>query len=276
MDAISLRRTALAGAVVAASVVATVGGLAVLFGTEGRRAYHAVGHRLGDRGPDADKIYRPAWGKPLLLVVAGDSVAASLGATRPAATLGANLAVALSDHAHRAVELRTVAVVGAKTSDVNGQLDSLNGAVPFITLVIVGGNDLTNRVSLATSIKELTAVMLRLREMGSAVVVGTCPDFDTLPSLPKPLREVGGQLSRRLATAQFKAATAAGARPVLLGRAVRSIFLSEPHDMFAIDGFHPSTLGYRRASAVIIPAVLSAYNHSNEGRAARQDGAPSN
>ncbi|MGA7206464.1 MAG: SGNH/GDSL hydrolase family protein [Specibacter sp.] len=261
MDVMQLRRAGLAGAIVAASVAATVGGVALLFRTEGRMAQQTVGHRLGDRGPDADRVYRHAWGSTVHLVVAGDSVADSLGAATASATLGANLAVALSDHAHRAVELRTVAVVGARSSTINAQIDSLeDGFDPDITVIIVGGNDLTNHVPLTESIKELREVVLRLRANGSEVVVGTVPDFDTLPSLPSPLREFGGQMSRRLATAQFKAAAAAGAHPVLLGRAVRQIFLADPHNMFAIDGFHPSSLGYRRAAAALIPAMLGAYD----------------
>jgi len=276
MDLSSLRRAGLAGAIVAGSVAATVGGIALLFRTEGRMAAQTVGHRLGDRGPDADRVYRPAWGNPLLLVVAGDSVAGSLGAATASATLGANLAVALSDHAHRAVELRTVAAVGARTSTLDHQIDTLpEGTVPDIAVIVVGGNDLTNHVPLADSIKALGAVIGRLRAAGSEVVVGTCPDFDTLPSLPSPLREFGGQMSRRLAAAQFKAARAAGAHPVLLGRAVRQIFLAEPHDMFAIDGFHPSSLGYRRATAAMIPAVLAAYDAGRPGSAGPAAGGPS-
>ncbi|MDQ0279613.1 lysophospholipase L1-like esterase [Arthrobacter silviterrae] len=260
MDLPQLRKASLAGAIVAASVAATVGALAVVFRTEGRMAQEAVGHRLGDRGPDADGMYRSDWGRPVRLVMAGDSVADSLGATTAAATLGANLAVALSDHAHRAVELRTIATVGAQTATLDSQLDTLAGTFrPDITVIIVGGNDLTNHVPLVDSIKALKDFVARLRGLGGEVVVGTCPDFDTLPSLPSPLREVGGQLSRRLAGAQFKAAKAAGAHPVLLGRAVRQIFLVEPHDMFAIDGFHPSSLGYRRAAGALVPAVVAAY-----------------
>jgi lysophospholipase L1-like esterase len=261
MNVTQLRKAGLAGAIVAASVAATVGGVALLFRTEGRMAQEAVGHRLGDRGPDADRVYRHAWGNPLHLVVAGDSVADSLGAATASATLGANLAVALSDHAHRAVELRTVAVVGARTTAINSQIDALGDNFdPDITVIIVGGNDLTNHVPLADSIKAMREVVLRLRADGSEVVVGTVPDFDTLPSLPSPLREFGGQMSRRLAAAQFKAAEGAGAHAVLLGRAVRQIFLADPHDMFAIDGFHPSSLGYRRAAAALIPAMLGAYD----------------
>ncbi len=83
-------------------------------------------------------------------------------------------------------------------------------------------------------------------------MVGTCPDFDTLPSVPIPLRELGGQLSRRLATAQFKAATAADAHPVLMGKAVRQVFPSDPRGMFAIGGFHPSDRGYQQAALALV------------------------
>lgn len=261
MEVSQWRKASLAGGIVAASLAATVGGIALLFKAEGRAAQQTVGHRLGDNGPDADTVYRPEWGNPLRLVIAGDSVAASLGASTPKATLGAALALALAEHAGRAVELRTIAVVGAQTSAVLGQIATLPANFgPNVTVIIVGGNDLTNHIPLAASIKSLGLAIANVQALGSQVVVGTVPDFDTLPSLPQPLREFGGQVSRRLATAQFKAAAAAGAHPVLLGRAVRQIFLSDPRYMFSIDGFHPSSMGYRSASLALMPAVLAAYD----------------
>ena len=275
MDASSLRRVSMAGAIVTASVAATVGGVALLFRAEGRQAQEHVGHRLGDRGPDADAVYWPEWGNPVHLVIAGDSVADSLGAATPAATVGAILARALAGHAHRAVELRTIATVGARTEAVLAQLDTLPaGFIPDITVVIVGGNDLTGHVPLAESIMALQEVVQALQSLGSAVVLGTCPDFDTLPSLPQPLREFGGQMSRRLAAAQFTAAAAAGAHPVLLGRAVRQIFLSDPGDMFAVDGFHPSSLGYRAASLALVPALLDAFDAGHPGAGGPATGVP--
>lgn len=266
MEITQWRKASLAGGIVAASLAATVGGIALLFKAEGRAAQLTVGHRLGDKGPAADTIYRPELGNPLRLVIAGDSVAASLGATTPNATVGAILALALADHAGRAVELRSIAVVGAQTAAVLTQIATLPaGFGPDVTVIIVGGNDLTGHIPLANSIKSLELAIANLQALGSQVVVGTVPDFDTLPSLPSPLREFGGQMSRRLATAQFKAATAAGAHPVLLGRAVRQTFLSSPQDMFSIDGFHPSSMGYRSAALALVPAVLAAYYADYEG-----------
>ena len=265
MEHSHLRKASVAATIVAASVGATVGAIALLFRAEGHQAEALVGHRLGDNGPDADAVYNPEWGNPVHLVMAGDSVAASLGASTSENTLGAILATFLSGHTHRAVELHTIAVVGARTSGVAAQLDVLEqlGFAPDITVLIVGGNDLTGHVSLSESVSELRRVIGRLCALGSEVVVGTCPDFDTLPSLPKPLREFGGQMSRRLASAQFKTAVAAGARPVLLGKAVRQLFLTNPTYMFAIDGYHPSSLGYQSASLALLPALQEAFNSAH-------------
>lgn len=271
MEGSWLRKATFAGAIVAASIGATVGGIAWLFRAEGKMAQETVGHRLGDSGPNADRVYRPSWGNPVRLVIAGDSLADSLGATTAPATVGANLAVALADHAHRAVLLRTIAVVGARTDAINGQLDGLpDGFAPDIVVIVVGGNDLTNHVPLAESIAALESVIVRFRHLGAEVVVGTCPDFDTLPALPSPLREFGGQMSRRLAAAQFRAAGAAGAHPVLLGKAVRQQFLADPADMFSIDHFHPSSTGYRRASEALVPEVVKAFDVLAKRRPAGQ------
>ncbi len=241
--------------------MAIVGGAAALFVAEGRVAARAIGAPLGDVAPDADGVYNPERGDPIRLLMVGDSLAASLGAATASETVGALLARGLSQHTNRAVELRTVAVVGAETTHVPGQLDTLPlDYAADIAVVVVGGNDIIQRVPVAASARTLQGVLQRLRASHCEVVVGTCPDFDTVRPLPVPLREVGGQLSRRLAEAQHRAAVAAGARPVSLGKLLHQPFWDNPAVMFAIDGFHPSSMGYERASAALLPAVLDAFD----------------
>ncbi|MFT4211991.1 MAG: SGNH/GDSL hydrolase family protein, partial [Microbacterium sp.] len=66
------------------------------------------------------------------------------------------------------------------------------------------------------------------------------------------------RLSRQLAAAQAQAARSAGAEVVPLGRLVGPMFLESPAEMFALDRFHPSALGYRRTADALLPAVLRA------------------
>jgi lysophospholipase L1-like esterase len=247
----------------AASALALLAGAAWSAGALLRRqaaiARRRIGKPLGESALDADRVWRRSLpGEPLELLVVGDSIAAGLGAHRPKDTLGARVAKGLGDALGRPVRLRTVAVVGAESSEIAAQLDRLPPAyAPQIALVVVGGNDVTHRVPVATSVIHLSAAVGRLRDRGAAVVVATCPDLGALRAVPQPLRRIAARASRRLAAAQAEAAAAAGARVVSLRETVGPMFLSEPDEMFSLDRFHPSALGYRRTAAALVPVALA-------------------
>jgi len=247
---LALSVAALAGAGAAA---------ALLFRVQGGIARRSILQPLGDEAPFADRTYRRKLGHPLRLLMVGDSIAAGLGADKPKHTLGARLAKGLADQTGRSVRLRTAAVVGSEASMLDAQLDSLPlGYKPDIAVIAVGGNDVTHRVRTARSAADLGAAIVRLRSMGAEVVVATCPDLGVLRTVPQPLRTVGQSASRRMAAAQARTARAAGAYSVSLGDTLGPLFRACPEDMFAADRFHPSSLGYRRAAKVILPAVLGA------------------
>jgi len=223
-------------------------------------ARRRIGKPLGEVALDADRVWRRSYdGEPLELLMVGDSIAAGLGAERRKDTLGARLAKGLARAAHRPVRLRTAAVVGSESAMVGAQLDALPDDVRVdVAVVIVGGNDITHRVPVSTSIRHLEDAIARLRARGAAVVVGTCPDLGALRPVPQPLRALGSRLSRQLATAQAEAAERSGARAVSLRRAVGPFFITQPDEMFSLDRFHPSALGYRRTAEALLPAVIAA------------------
>lgn len=252
-----------------------VGGVVVLGGRvvlrrQAATARRRIGKPLGEDQLDADRVWRPRFdGEPLELLVLGDSIAAGLGAERRKDTLGARIAKGLARSARRPVRLRTCAVVGAESSDLRAQVDAL--PIDYraeVAVVIVGGNDVTHRVAPSTSIGHLEQAIDRLSARGTAVVVGTCPDLGALRPVPQPLRALGSRLSRQLADAQARAAVDAGATAVSLRRAVGPFFISNPDEMFSLDRFHPSALGYRRTAEALLPAVTAAVAHSARRRAA--------
>lgn len=219
-----------------------------------------IGKPLGEIALDADRVWRPKLaGSPLDLLVLGDSIAAGLGAQRPKDVLGARLSKGLADFLHRPVRLRTVAVVGAESKDLTDQLDRLPPDYRAdAAVIVVGGNDVTHRTPVSAAAGDLEAAVRRLRESGAAVVVGTCPDLGALRPVPQPLRALGAQASRQLAHAQAAAARRAGARVVSLRRAVGAMFIENPDDMFSVDRFHPSALGYRRTADALLPEIVAA------------------
>jgi len=221
-------------------------------------ARNLIGQPHGEP-PNADRIYRKRYGNKLNLLVVGDSVAAGLGAELPSDTLGARLAKGVAKKAKRSVRLRTAAQVGAETSMLAAQLDGLPPNYRAdVAVIVVGGNDVTHRVPVDESVRDLKAIVERLQAMGTAVVVGTCPDLGALKPVPQPLRTLGSAASRQLAAAQKRAVLDTGARVVSLHHVAGPFFITNPEEMFSLDRFHPSGLGYRRTAKAMLPSVLAA------------------
>jgi lysophospholipase L1-like esterase len=259
-------RLALAVALVAGLLALGALALRAVLRRQAALARRRIGKPLGEQAPDADRVWRPSLaGEPLDLLMLGDSIAAGLGAPRPKDTLGARLAKALARREQRPVRLRTAAVVGAESAGLAGQIDALPADYkPELAVIVVGGNDVTHRLPVSLAAAHLARAVERLRGRGAEVVVGTCPDLGALRAVPQPLRALGSRLSRQLADAQAVAATRAGARAVSLRRAVGEVFVSRPDEMFSLDRFHPSALGYRRTADALLVAASAALRDAGE------------
>ncbi len=235
-------------------------GIRTLLTRQAAIARRRIGKPLGEDSIDADRVWSRALdGAPIELLVLGDSLAAGLGAERRKQTLGGRIAKGLARRMRRPVRLRTGAVVGSESSALQEQLDALPGSYRAdVAVIVVGGNDVIHLVSVSAAAWQLERAIDRLRDAGTPVVVGTCPDLGTLRPVPQPLRSLLSRMSRRLALAQEGAARRAGAVPVDLRRIVGPIFHAEPEEMFSLDRFHPSAAGYRRTAEALLPAVVSA------------------
>ena len=219
--------------------------------------------RIGEpnSGPlDADGTYGTdrADQSTVALVVLGDSGAAGFGVDHPEQTTGAAAANGLAQALGRPVILSSLAVVGAQSGDLQGQIDGIDEPWPDLALIIVGANDVTHRVPPGQSVALLTDAIARLHEHGVNVVVGTCPDLGTVRPIPHPLRWVARRWSRSLAAAQMVAAVEAGARAVALADLLGPEFDAHPDRMFGPDRFHPSSEGYRALAEALVPSLAEA------------------
>jgi lysophospholipase L1-like esterase len=242
--------TAIAGAVIGAGVV------------QAHRAKRAIGPRRSVP-PYADGRYLPhgwttARGTSLRLAVIGDSGAAGLGADDATTTPGAVLAQVLAEAAQRPVVLTNSAVVGARSADLAAQVDRVLTVRPHVAVIMIGANDITHLVRPQVSARLLADAVRRLREAGTEVVVGTCPDLGTVKPLGPPLRQYARRMSRELAGAQDICVREAGGRPVPLGLLLGPAFDAEPDLYFSDDRFHPSTAGYVACARALLPEVLAA------------------
>lgn len=251
-----LRRTPVLLAVLTAAATG-VAGAHTLLRAQARAARTAIGKPLGEQAFHPDRTYRRKLGNPLTLVMLGDSIAAGFGAGRQRQTLGVQLAKQLGNASGRAVRLVPAAEVGAESSWLGHQIEAIPDDVEVdVAVIVVGGNDVTHRVPVATSVAHLESAVRDLRLRGAQVVVGTCPDLGALTLVAQPLRSLARQASRRLAFAQRDVTLRNGGYAVSLGDVVGAGFLAEPDVMFALDRFHPSGRGYRRIAGALLPSVL--------------------
>src|SRR3954452_25563843 len=259
------RRIASSAAYGGTGVVGVGLGTYVLLRVEASIARHRVGSTTevpfvvdGMYGRSG-RLASPASAPPIRMLMLGDSGAAGLGAADPADTPAVVVATGLGGVASRPVELRNIAVVGAMSSELDGQLDRLAEAapdwMPDVAVVMIGANDVTHQVLPAASVRHLDQAVRRLRETGAEVVLGACPDLGTVRPIPHPLRHVGRSWSRRLAAAQTICVVEAGGRSVSLGDLLGPEFRADPGGYFSEDQFHPSSLGYRRCGEVLLPSV---------------------
>jgi lysophospholipase L1-like esterase len=195
--------------------------------------------------------------RDIVLAMLGDSSAAGYGTHTDVETPAARIAVGLSALSRRPVRLVNVAVVGAQSSDLVGQVERVLPELPQLAVIMIGANDVTHRVRASESVRHLTAAIKLLREHDVEVVVGTCPDLGTIRPIAQPLRWLARRLSRTLAAAQAVAVVTADGRAVSLGDILGPEFATQ-RDYFSDDQFHPSATGYARAADVLLPSAADA------------------
>ncbi len=238
----------------------TAGGLAgatvALLATQARLARKTIGQPT-ERAPLAAGSYgRGRRGdKPVHLAVIGDSAAAGLGCDRAEQTPGALLAGGVARDLRRRVDLDVVAVTGARSADLDVQVDRALRRPVDAAVIIVGANDVTHRVPVAVAARELGRAVRTLRASGAVVIVGTCPDLGTVKPVMQPLRSLAAHWSRRLAAAQTVAVVAEGGIAVSLGDLLVDRFATLPQ-LWSDDLFHPSAEGYVHIVDALLPSVL--------------------
>lgn len=250
-------RAAYGGGIGAVSAVGLGAAAWAVLKGEAAMARRVVGTPF-DGAPDDQGTYGSAPGEPLDLLVLGDSSAKGMGADLPQQTVGAINATALAAIAGRPVRLTNFAVVGAVSPDLDRQVQDALALVPHpaVCIIMIGTNDVAQRLARATSVRHLASTVVALREAGAEVVVGTCPDLGVIEPVPQPLRLLAQRWSRDLAAAQTVAVVEHGGRTVSLGDLLGHEFRSTPQIMFSKDRFHPSAAGYARAASALLPSVL--------------------
>jgi lysophospholipase L1-like esterase len=259
---------------VAAVLAGTIGGVTSagygLLIRQTRYAQRVIGDLDGPPAVADGRYTPPGWagapdGDALRFAVIGDSLAAGLGAETAEGLPGVQLARGLAEALGQPVDLSTYAISGSTTRDMIAQVDKAIENPPDVVLVVIGGNDVTTKMSVGASARLLGAEVARLRAVGAGVVVGTCPDLLPIQPIHVPLRWIASGWSRLLAKAQDRAVRKAGGLPVALGELVSPEFLARPDELFSPDHFHPNGAGYTIAGgALLAPLVRAAGGDAHE------------
>ncbi len=203
---------------------------------------------------------------PLRLVVLGDSIGYGTGAGRAEDTLGRLVAAALTTDGFD-VDLHVLAVPGAVSAQLAGQVRRAGPLSADLAVVVIGANDLARFVPPDSAAAELGAAVRALRAEGTDVVVVPAPDMSSVPFVPPAFRPAVQAACRLLQQRQAQVVAAAGGRVADIGAVVGRTFAADPA-MFAGDRFHPSTAGYATIAAELTPHVLAAARARRDGDAA--------
>jgi lysophospholipase L1-like esterase len=190
-------------------------------------------------------------GRPISIVIAGDSSAAGVGVVHQRKALAGQLSEYLAEAAGVCVSWRLLARTGLNTAQT---LELLRREAPLlpqpladIVIVVSGVNDVIDQVPShrAVSAREAIANWLRNAQGVQHVVFAPLPPIQHLPGVPQPLRWVSGTDARRH--------NAALRRWVKTRGDVSSVEMSLTlnRGVLAEDGFHPGEPLYRYCATAI-------------------------
>lgn len=180
-----------------------------------------------------------ASGRPVHVVVVGDSTAAGSGVDTQEDGFAGCLARSLAARTDRLVAWQAVGEFGATARRIRYKLLPRLNQDLDVAVLLAGGNDVLARRTPEQWEGDLSAIVEDLGGRAEQVVVVGIPPFQLFPSLPVTLRRYLGEragalneVSRKVCAEQPRASWV-----TLPG--------TPPADFFARDNFHPSASGYR-------------------------------
>ena len=180
-------------------------------------------------------------GRPLRLLVAGDSSAAGVGVAHQEQAVVGHLLRTLVAHRPGPIEWRLRARSGLTTRALLALLRSEPPPPADIAVVVTGVNDVIDQVPARRAVAHRAALVDWLLGQGLAghVVFAPLPPMHQFPLLPEPLRSVIGADARRHDQALARWAASRG------DVSVATIAIALTPETMASDGFHPGEPVYR-------------------------------
>jgi lysophospholipase L1-like esterase len=232
---------------------ASFGVLAPILFVQGRRVRRTT-PRLPPANPPHEGITSGA-GRPLRLLVAGESTAVGVGVDTHDQGLAGHAARALAGATGGPIHWRVLGRSGASARHLVAEF--IDPAVTLdadIVIVALGVNDTISLSSVGSWVRALDVLRrsIHRRAPDAAIVLSGVPPMQHFPAFPPPLRQVLGLRAHVLDRA---AITWAAGHP-------RIAHVPHPRTapdgvaaMFCADRFHPSALGYAQWAAALAAAA---------------------
>lgn len=193
----------------------------------------------GAAGPSEGLVGEAFPAEPLRLLLLGESTVAGVGASCLDFALAGQLASALAERLGRPVSWRALGENGITAEQACQRWLPLVQAQPAELVVLVFGvNDTTHFSSSRAWRSAFEQLIGHFRAQGAQVVCTAVPPLQYFTALPWLLRQLLGWRARLLDSELRLLAQRLGAAYCPAAIAMRK-------DYLAIDGYHPSVLGYR-------------------------------
>jgi lysophospholipase L1-like esterase len=176
---------------------------------------------------------------PLRLLLLGESTVAGVGVASQADALAGQLAQALAERWQRPVHWRALGENGITAAQAQQRLlaQALTQPVDLAVLAL-GVNDSSHLSSLRSWCQAQAGMGQALQQHGARVAFCAVPPLEHFTALPWLLRRLLGARARLLDGCLARLAAASGATHHALKLEFSGSYL-------AVDGYHPSALGYR-------------------------------
>ncbi|MDH4869211.1 SGNH/GDSL hydrolase family protein [Pseudomonas sp. BN515] len=192
----------------------------------------AAGPERGLAGGELD-------GEPLRLLLIGESTVAGVGASCLDFALAGQLAAALAMRLRRPVAWRACGENGITAGEALERLLPQVAEEPAdLVLLVFGVNDTTHFSSSHSWLSSLQGLARHFTERGAQVVLAGVPPLQHFSALPWLLRQLLGWRARLL-DRQLRALAQRE------GLACCATSLEMRPEYLALDGYHPSSIGYR-------------------------------
>lgn len=185
-------------------------------------------------------------------VALGASDAVGIGATRPETE---GWVPVVHSGLPEKTQLVNLGISGATLRDVLAmEVPVVSGARPRLVTLWPGPNDIRAGVELLTFARQLDQILTAVREMSDPdIYVLNLPDLRYVPAFATADPAALDALVHEWNRAIVDVATLHGARVVDLYGA--SLELDDHPEYLSIDGFHPSSAGYRRIAEIVLVTI---------------------